>query len=236
MRWRDVLREPAPDDAVAAMLRRAALEPAPVPRRRHLRFAVQLLGKQLRLVRVSVWGASVLVMGMGVLIAAQGAAGTVLALVAPIVAAAGIAGVCGRDSGFEYLAATATSPRVVLVARVTLVFGFDLLLALGASAVLAGPPELLALIGAWLGPMALLSSVCLLLSVAVNPTAAVAVGMTLWLTRVLAPGLAADTGWLVPLARAVEALWATTLATGALAVTLLCVAVALAGRGRTVTG
>ncbi len=247
--WRSVgaaLRQdgPPPQDAVAAMLRHAVHDPEPVVPRaglaRHARFAGQLLLAQLRLVRVSVWLASVVVMGLGVVLAMMGThhdwSEAVLAMVAPIVAAAGIAGVCGteRDAGFEFLSATVTSPRVVLVARVALVFGYDFVLALVSSVVLAGfgvdSSGLTALVSAWLGPMVVLSAFCLLLSVTVGTTVAATVALAVWVTRLLAPSLAMGTEWLVPVARAVEALWSTNMLTGPLAAVLLCAAVVFAGR------
>jgi hypothetical protein len=246
--WRgigDALRDDdgPPPDAVAAMLRSAARNPEPVPARtgplRHARFALRLLVAQLRLIRLAVWTASVLVMGLGVALAlAQGTGlpGHVLAMVAPFVAAAGIAAVCGpdRDPAWELTSSTVTSPRIVLVARVTLVFGYDLVLALIASAVLAGagvdPPGLTSLAGAWFGPMALLSALCLLLSVAVGTTVAITVALALWLTRLLAPALAPNTAWLEPVARAVKAIWVTTVPTCLLAAVLVGAAVVLAGR------
>ena len=207
---------------------------------RHARFAGQLLLAQLRLVRLSVWTASVVVMGLGVVLAVVGARSqawpeSVLAMLAPIVAAAGIAGVCGteRDPGFEYIAATVTSPRVVLVARVALVFGYDFALAMVSSVVLAGfgvdSSGLTSLIGAWLGPMVVLSSLCLLLCVTVGTTVATTVALAVWVTRLLAPGLAVDAEWLAPVARAVEALWSTNLLTVALAAVLVCLAGTFAG-------
>lgn len=248
--WRtigDALRvdTPAPD-LVATVLRRAAAEPEPVRARtglrRHASFAGQLVLAQVRLIRVSVWLASAFVLGLGVLVAglgsdvrvtpAQGWPGTVLALVAPIVAAAGIAGVCGQEP--ELVKATVTSPRVVLLARVALVFAYDLVLALMASLALAGvgvdPPGLGPLIGAWLGPMALLSALCLVIGVGVGTTSALTVTLTLWVLRLLAPGLSTDTRWLLPVKRAVEALWTTNVVTCTVAVGLLCGALALAGR------
>lgn len=231
-----------PEDAVALMLRRSAQEPLVVPPRtgliRHVRFAVQLLLSQFRLIRTSVWMASVLVMGVGAVLAlsrtevGQGWPEAVLALVAPIVAAAGIAGVCGpeRDPGFEFLSATVTSPRVVLVARVTLVFGYDFALALISSVVL-DPPGLASLIGVWLGPMALLSSLCLLLSVVAGTTVATTVVLTVWVARLLTPGLA-GADWLAPLARGIESLWTTSVLTGVLSLVMLSAAVVSAGRIR----
>lgn len=242
--WRsieDALRpDRPPPDAVAAMLREAAADPEPVRRRGHLSFAAQLLAAQMRLIRGSVWLASALMMAFGVLalvpLRQGGLTESVLAMIAPFVAAAGIAGVCGpeRDPGFELTAATATSPRTVLVARVALVFGYDLVLALGASLALVAmgldTSGLGALIGAWLGPMALLSSLCLLLAVAVGTTAAITVGLALWVARLLVPTLAVDTRWLVPVANAVKLLWATNFASVLLAVALLAASVVVIGR------
>ena len=150
--WRtigDALRvdTPAPD-LVATVLRRAAAEPEPVRARtglrRHASFAGQLVLAQVRLIRVSVWLASAFVLGLGVLVAglgsdvrvtpAQGWPGTVLAMVAPFVAAAGIAGVCGQERDLvQGDGATATSPRGP-ARRVALVFAYDLVLALMALA------------------------------------------------------------------------------------------------------
>jgi hypothetical protein len=228
-----------PQDAVAAMLLAAARSPEPVPSRsglRHVGFAWQLLLAQVRLVRLSVWTASLLVMGLAVLAVGVGdvTALSLLAMVAPFVAAAGIAGV--RDPGLELLASTPTSPRVVLVARVTLVFAYDFVLALVASWVLASS-DVGALVAAWLGPMVLLSSVCLLVAVTVGTSAAITVGLALWVTRLLAPVLATDTHWLAPVARTITLFWATNLPTCLLAVVLLCAALTMAGRvsHRTVT-
>jgi hypothetical protein len=240
--WRSVgtavTHESPPQHAVRAMLLAAAASPEPVSSRRglprHAAFAWQLLLAQFRLVRLSVWTASALVMGLAVLAVVVGdvTARSLLAMVAPFVAAAGIAGV--RDPGLELLASTPTSPRVVLVARVTLVFAYDLVLALVSSWVLAGAGADAsgagALVTAWLGPMVLLSSVCLLVAVAVGTSTAITVGLALWVTRLLAPVLATDTHWLAPVASAITLFWATNLPTCLLAVALLCAAVPLAGR------
>src|SRR6266545_1588803 len=165
---------PSSAPVVRAVLTRAALAPqAPPVRRRGIRFAAQLLRAELRLVHPSVWLASMLVMVCAVAAVAvggHGAGATVLSLVAPLVAIAGVAGVYGpqRDPAFEALAITVTSPRLVLLARVTLIFGYDLALAVAASAVLrlAAPQVgLVDLVVAWLGPMTLLSALSLVLAV-----------------------------------------------------------------------
>jgi hypothetical protein len=217
-----------PADAVPAMLRRAAANPEPVAPRHPVRFAISLLLAQTRLIRLSVWTASVLVMAFGVVLARTGGtAGTVLASIAPFVTAAGIAAVCGPEP--EVAAATITPPRLVLLARVTLVFGYDLILALLAS-VLIATPALPAVIGSWLGPMALLSALCLLLSVAAGTTVAVTACVGLWLAHLLGPGLAGTAHWLTPVADALTWLWATNLLTGLLAMALFATAVAWSTR------
>jgi hypothetical protein len=225
---------PDPGPAVSAALTTAALDPqAPPYRPRRLRFAAALLLAELRLVRPSVWVASMLVMACGVGLALSGGSGagaTVLSLIAPLVAVAGVAGVYGpeRDPAFEALAVTATSPRVVLLARVTLVFAYDLALAVGASAVvhLGGPHTgLVPLVAGWLGPMALLSALSLLLAMWVGPNLAISAAGTLWVLRVLTVGVPQlGDGWL---ATTMHQLWATSPGTVAATLALLLAAVAL---------
>jgi hypothetical protein len=225
---------PDPAAAVRAALTRAALDPqAPPARPRRLRFAAALLLAELRLVRPSVWVASVLVMACAVALALSGGSGagaTVLSLVAPLVAVAGVAGVYGpeRDPAFEALAVTATSPRVVLLARVTLVFAYDLALAAEASAVvhLGGPHTgLVSLVTGWLGPMTLLSALCLLLAMWVGPNLAISVAGSLWVLRVLTVGVPQlGEGWL---ATAMREVWATNPGTVAATLALLVAALAL---------
>src|SRR5690606_23857430 len=102
------------------------------------------------LIRLAVPIASALVLTLGggmVLLASSSlgaeaariAGGDLLALIAPVVAAVGVAGAYRSrlDPAAELVAATATSGRLLLLVRLTLVLGYDLLLALAASAVLA---------------------------------------------------------------------------------------------------
>jgi len=228
---------PSSASIVRAVLTRAALDPqAPPVRKRRARFAGQLLRAELRLVRPAVWLASVLVMACAVVLAAVGgddAGGGVLSLVAPLVAVGGVAGVYGpeRDPAYEALAVTVTPPRLVLLARVTLVFSYDLALALAASAVmsLAAPQVgLVDLVTAWLGPMTLLLALSLLLAMWIGPNLATGVAAALWAVRVLTisvPELA--DGWL---ATCMQMVWATSPGTVAAALALLLAAVALSWR------
>ncbi len=228
---------PDPASVVPAALARAALAPQPRPvGKRPAGFVWQLLRVELRLVRPSVWLASLVVMVCAAALALSGGSGagaTVLSLVAPLVAVAGVAGVYGpeRDPAFEALAVTVTSPRLVLLARVTLVFAYDLALAMAASAVVrVGAPHigLVDLISGWLGPMTLLSALSLLLATSVGPTTSMIVAGSLWVLRVLTIGVPATAdGWL---AAAMREVWATNLGTVTATLVLLVAVVVLSRR------
>lgn len=224
---------PSAPSVVRAALTRAALAPqAPPVRRRDVRFAAELLRAELRLVRPSVWVASILVMACAVVAAAaagHGTGATVLSLVAPLIAVAGVAGVYGpeREPAFEALAITSTSPRLVLLARATLVFGYALTLALAASAVLrlvATEVGLVDLVIAWLGPMTLLLALSLVLAMWIGPNVSLGVAAALWMLRVATVGIPElSEGWL---AARMQEVWATS--PGTVAVTFALVATALA--------
>ncbi|TDC97337.1 hypothetical protein E1292_37280 [Nonomuraea deserti] len=195
------------------------------------RRAWQLLAMEARLLHPGVWTASFAVMALCVLFAALKGLLPVplLELAAPLVAAVGVAGLYGpeRDRAFEVVAATPTSPRVLLLARVTLVFGYDVALALLASGVLAAsggsPAGLGELVTAWLGPMALLAAMALLLSVCWHPGGAVGVVLAAWYVPALAQ---ADVAAL----RAYRTMWETGPGTLAAAVALAGAAIVLAGK------
>ncbi|MFL6074525.1 MAG: anti-sigma factor family protein [Mycobacteriales bacterium] len=226
---------PAAAPVVAAVLARSAADPVrhlPVPRHR---FAWQLLRAQLRLVRPVVWVMSVLVTSFGVVLAGaagHSSSGDVFGLVAPLVAAAGVAALCGpdQDPAFEIGAATATPPSAVLLARITVVFCYDLLLSLAASAVLAGTASGVGvggLIGGWFGPMALLSAVSLLLAVRIGTGGALGAVVALWCGRVFT--ISPDAGWAHTVSQAV---WGTNALTVLAAVVVGGAGVLLAGRPR----
>ncbi len=203
---------------------------------RRWRHPLRLLRAQARVIPAVVWAASAAVIVGSVMLAwraAAGSAGLVLAVVAPIVAALTIAGTCGhdRDMAVEICAATPTSPRLVVLARLTLVLGGDVALALTASAVLwllrVPDGDLVALIGAWLGPVALLSGLALLAAVLVGAEVAAGVATAVWLARLVAGGwLGVPAAWLAPL----QAIWTTNPGTVAAAALLLATAGLLAGR------
>jgi hypothetical protein len=195
-----VAAAPGPELVTAVLQRAKTADTRPAAGRRSaaraaLRQAAALLTGQIPVVRARLWLASALVMALGAALAAfdTGAAGLVLALIAPVVAAVGLAVVYGPrvDPNLEVALASPTSPRTVLLARLTLVFGYDLLLGLAASAALAWTGSaggVWALVSAWLGPMALLSAVSLAVSIWLGPNLAMAAAMVLWAGRLVVGG------------------------------------------------
>jgi Putative zinc-finger len=233
---------PGPELVYRVMVQSALSEPPPSDRP-PTRLSLALVVAEARLLRLPVLVASALVMALAVALAAtqtaaaDGWAGDVLALIAPVVAAIGISGVYGpqRDPAFEVVAATPTTVRLILLVRIALVFGYDLALALAASGAVtvagADAAGLPALVVAWLGPMALLSALCVLLVVWVGADIAIGVALALWSLRVLAGSVFADRTGLVEFFRAV---WSTSPATGSATAALVLLAVVLAGRGEPV--
>jgi hypothetical protein len=181
-----------------------------------------LMRCQIPLIGQSIWAASAIVLVVGTLVAflfnrAGNPAPDLLALAAPIVAAVGIALVYGpeHDPATELECATPTSPALILLARLVLVYSYDLLLTLATSALLwlfAGHITFSGLILSWLTPMLFLSALALALSVLWNSQGAIIIAFGLWGLRVLL--LTHDRGMLADVADFFGALWSNQ--------TLLC--------------
>jgi hypothetical protein len=157
---------------------------------------VWLLRAQLRVVQHEIWLASALVMTLGVLVTlAQQPAAAIetlpLALIAPLVAALGIAFLYGpaADPSLEIELAAPVSPRLVVLVRLLLVFLCDLALGLLSSVALVAVHSewsLWPLIALWLAPMTCLAALAFLLSVLfVDPLISVSICLTLWGLQVL---------------------------------------------------
>ena len=164
-----------------------------------------LLRRQAALVRQGIWAASLIVLALGVILTflfpGTGVNSSLLALAAPIVAAGGIALVYGpeNDPATELEMATPVSPALILLARLVLVYGYDLALAALASVALWLAPDhlmLSQLILAWLAPMLFLSALALALSVIVNSQMAIIIAFSLWglhlVTQLRGPGVFPD--------------------------------------------
>lgn len=168
-----------------------------------------LLRAQLRVVQQEIWLASALVMVLGlfVTLAIQpGPAPDMLPLiwVAPLVAAVGIAFLYGSaaEPALEIELATPVSPRLVVLARLLLVFAFDLALGLLSSGVLVllhSGWSLWPLVLLWLAPMTFLAALAFLLSMLfVEPLISVSICLVLWGIQVMRafPPFAAFPNWL----------------------------------------
>lgn len=196
--------------------------------------AAAVLVGQVPLVRRRIWVASVVMLALGAAIAVtrreQG--GVALALAAPLVAALGVVLIYGPevDPGVELAAAAITPIRLILIARLVLVAGFDLVLTVAASGLVAavgGTYGLWVLVSGWLGPFALLCSLSLLLAVWWGPGVSALGALAVWSLDVLAR--AGDTGLLSAWqAAALAHLWTTSAGVLALAGTLFAAAVFLA--------
>jgi hypothetical protein len=108
---------------------------------------------------------------------------SILVLFTAVVASSGVAFIYGsdNDAAFEITLATPTSIRIVMLCRVVLVIGFNFILSAIASFIIAlvhsgGIWEIMQL---WLGPMLLLSSISISLSLLVGSAFAVATTLIL---------------------------------------------------------
>ena len=194
---------------------------------------ILLLRAQLRVVRGEIWAASALVMALGLLVTLatySAAEAWPLVLVAPLVAATGVAFIYGPDvdPALEIELATSVPPRLVLLARLALVFGFNLIMGLAASLILSLARAEVAfwpLVSTWLAPLSFLSALAFLLTVfTVNSTTSAMISLLGWAFQSLRQwgGLKA-VAWFMPDLMAASArpwLWALALLLAALALWL----------------
>jgi len=193
---------PAPSSSVAqrAALLDELLRQMPTARPWWVRlresYVLALLLSQVRVIQTEIWLASAFLLLLGVLITLAQPLGGVLPLaaIAPIVAAAGVAMLYDEQAVLilELEDSTPSSARQLLLARLALLFGFNLALSLLGSALLAllrAELSLWPLVLAWLGPMTLLSGLAFLLSVLLRDAlAASAFSLSLWFVHLLLKG------------------------------------------------
>lgn len=192
--WQDVGQEvSAQAQAVSAAPGLPGRALAKMPRA-VLRRAGLLLRTQMRLIQPEIWLTSAIVILLGLIVSVTFLDSIVLRVVAPLTAAACLAVVYGPefDPGIELALATPTSPWQVLLARLALVFSYNFSLTLLTSFILAAAvPQtvLAALILGWLGPMAFLSALALLLSMLMRSSLAISISYGLWLAQLISSGL-----------------------------------------------
>lgn len=149
--------------------------------------------RQIQLVHRSVWIASVLVNVLVlVLVFSSSPPGVhnhlrniegVLALFTTVVAAAGIAFIyqAEKDAGYEVVLSTPTSIRIIMICRMVLVIGYNFLLAGVTSSIVAlfAGGNLWDFAQLWLGPMLLLASISLSVSVTLGSVFGIAVSLVI---------------------------------------------------------
>jgi hypothetical protein len=196
-------RAPAPDPAAQArLIRQLGRIPIPLrpPPRLTARWTWLIARSQFRLVHPALWIASALVMALGGAVTmilykpTLNGADLPFALIAPLVAAVGAAFLYGGDSDppLELQLSTPISNQVILLARLALLFSFNLVLGMIGSVALAfahAEISLAPLILAWLAPMSALSALAFLLSVlSFDPRLSVLISMTIWGSQVMRRG------------------------------------------------
>jgi len=149
-----------------------------------------LLRAQAYLVKRELWPTAAAIMALGVITSLISNHAEVIQFLAPMIAAASLASLYGpeNDPAHELVLAAPTSPWKILLARLSVVSAYNLLLALLASLALLWivPPDLLAiLILGWLAPLAFLSALALLLSVWIGSGNALVVAYGLWVIQFL---------------------------------------------------
>ncbi|MEW6401467.1 MAG: zf-HC2 domain-containing protein [Chloroflexota bacterium] len=193
--WESIADEiNASDSAKPAPVQLAerALEQIHRPSRARLALlrAAQLLRAQVYLVQREMWPASAAVMALGVCVALLSKHVEVVYFIAPMIAASTLSILSGseHDPAYELTIATATSPWKVLLARLSIVSAYNLLLALGATLLLLFmfPPGMLGTVAlGMLAPMAFLSALALLLSLWMGTSNAVVITYVLWVAQII---------------------------------------------------
>lgn len=186
----------APPDVAMRVQQRLGTSTQPLSRWDQIRDwpPLVLMLSQVRVIQREIWWASALVLILGTFVTVSVPAGSgmiPLAIIAPIVAAVGVALLYDEEIALmlELESSTPTSPRLLLLARLTLIFGFDLLLALAGSVVLSlvrADYLLMPLVLSWLAPMTFLSGLAFLLSVLMRESlAAYGLSLLLWMMHLV---------------------------------------------------
>ncbi len=175
------------DEGAPVQLAERALEQIHRPSAPRLAFrrVVQLLHSQTFLVQREMWPATASVMALGVIVALISRHAEFIYFIAPLIAAGSLSLLFGpeHDPAHELALSTPTSAWKLLLARLSLVSAYNLMLALIAMLVLmiAFPPGLLGTLAlGMLAPMAFLSALALLLSIWIGTSNAIAISYILW--------------------------------------------------------
>jgi len=171
----------------------------PIPGRTRLLLAGELVKWQISILRKEIWPSVAAVTAIGIACAALTGVPGVFRMIAPLIAAASLAMICGPDNdpALELTSAAPISQGKILLARATLVFGYNLILAVIGGLFLGTvlPQEtFLALILGWLGPMTFLSALALFLSLSFGTANSITAAYSVWFLRFLPAG---SVQWLI---------------------------------------
>lgn len=147
-----------------------------------------LIRSQIPMVRREIWPASAAIMIIGYIAAILVGKEVIIQVLAPLVAAASIAMIFGpaNDPAGELMVSLPTSPRQILLARLSIVFGYNFALALAASILLLPVfPYLVlpTLIISWLAPMTFISALALFLSIHYGAENAIIAAYGVWIMK-----------------------------------------------------
>lgn len=195
---------------------------------------------QALIIHKSIWIITPLVLAFGVILAIIAIAASrshlqiaesILSLITALSSASGVAFLHGEgnDPGLELTLSMPTSTRVVMFYRLALVVGYNFFLAVIASLIIAMTHggSVWEIMQVWLGPLLLLSSITLTLSVIIGSWFAMLAGILLESLRAMPDFISQH----VPLLQAVNpSAWATSPTVIVLAVILIIFAVFYAPR------
>lgn len=157
---------------------------------------VLILRAQMRVVQREIWAASCVVMVLGIMVtmasytAGQNPSSLPFVLVAPLTTAFAISFLYGptEEPAIEIELSTPVSQRLILLARLTLVFGFNLMIGLIGSLLLSlsgVSTPLWMLVALWLAPMTFLSALAFVGGAFTgNSGASVLLSVLIWTTQV----------------------------------------------------
>ncbi|MEL6525749.1 MAG: hypothetical protein AAFQ07_08565 [Chloroflexota bacterium] len=156
-------------------------------------YPIAVLRSQVRIIQHEIWTASALTLLIGVVITFASPEPNLLSLsiIAPVVAAVGIGMLYDNTTQamLDVEETSRVSASLLLFARLTLVFGFDLCLSLLGSVVLVifgDGISLSALVMSWLAPMTFLSGLAFFISIFLRDTLlASSTSLVLWVIHVV---------------------------------------------------
>jgi len=163
---------------------------------RHLWKAWYILRSQIALIRREIWVSSALVSLLGIIVALLVENVNAIYFLAPFISAAGVAYIYGmqNDPALELILATPISAQQILMARLALVFGYNILLTFSSSLLILLIHGQFAqfswvVLLDWMAPMAFLSSLALFCSLLWGSVNAVVIAYSLWVVKGIMPEL-----------------------------------------------